>query len=58
VGGRVVMEKPRHEVIAGTVTHLAHHRGPLTVYLRLNGAPVPSAYTVTSTSSSARWARS
>ena len=25
-------------------THLAHHRGQLTVYLRLNGAPVPSVY--------------
>jgi uncharacterized damage-inducible protein DinB len=44
VGGRVVMEKPRHEVIADTFTHLAHHRGQLTVYLRLNGASVPSIY--------------
>jgi uncharacterized damage-inducible protein DinB len=44
VGGRVVQEKPRHEVIADTFTHLAHHRGQLTVYLRLNGAPVPSIY--------------
>jgi uncharacterized damage-inducible protein DinB len=44
VGGHVVMEKPRHEVIADTFTHLAHHRGQLTVYLRLNGAPVPSIY--------------
>jgi uncharacterized damage-inducible protein DinB len=44
VGGRMVMEKPRHEVIADTFTHLAHHRGQLTVYLRLNGAPVPSIY--------------
>jgi len=44
VGGRVVMEKPRHEVIADTFTHLAHHRGQLTVYLRLNGAPVPPIY--------------
>ena len=44
VGGRVVMEKPRHEMIADTFTHLAHHRGQLTVYLRLNDAPVPSIY--------------
>lgn len=44
VGGQVVMEKPRYEVIAETFTHLAHHRGQLTVYLRLNGAPVPSIY--------------
>ncbi len=44
VGGKVVMEKPRYEVIADTFTHLAHHRGQLTVYLRLNGAPVPAIY--------------
>jgi len=44
VGGQVVMEKPRYEMIADTFTHLAHHRGQLTVYLRLNGALVPSIY--------------
>jgi len=44
VGGKVVLEQPRHEVIADTFTHLAHHRGQLTVYLRLNGAQVPSIY--------------
>jgi uncharacterized damage-inducible protein DinB len=44
VAGQVVLEQPRHVVIADTFTHLAHHRGQLTVYLRLNGAPVPSIY--------------
>jgi hypothetical protein len=44
VAGRVVLEDPRHMVIAETYTHLAHHRGQLTVYLRLNGAPVPAIY--------------
>ena len=44
VAGNVVMESPRRDVIADTLTHLAHHRGQLTVYLRLNGAPVPSVY--------------
>jgi uncharacterized damage-inducible protein DinB len=44
VAGQVVMEKPRYEVIADTFTHLAHHRGQLTVYLRLNDAPVPAIY--------------
>ena len=44
VGGRVVMEQPRYVVVADTFTHLAHHRGQLTVYLRLNGVPVPSIY--------------
>ena len=44
-GGKVVMEQPRHIVLRDTVfNHLAHHRGQLTVYLRLNGAPVPAIY--------------
>jgi uncharacterized damage-inducible protein DinB len=38
------MEDPRYKVIADTFTHLAHHRGQLTVYLRLNEIPVPSIY--------------
>lgn len=44
VGGHVVDENPRHVAIASTFTHLGHHRGQLTVYLRLNGAKVPSVY--------------
>jgi uncharacterized damage-inducible protein DinB len=44
VAGRVVQESPRRVVIADTFTHLAHHRGQLSVYLRLNGAKVPSIY--------------
>jgi len=44
VAGRVVSESPREVVIADTFTHLAHHRGQLTVYLRLAGAMVPSIY--------------
>ena len=34
----------RGMAIASTFTHLAHHRGQLTVYLRLNDAKVPSVY--------------
>jgi uncharacterized damage-inducible protein DinB len=44
VAGRAVQESPRHVAIADTFTHLAHHRGQLSVYLRLNGVPVPSIY--------------
>jgi uncharacterized damage-inducible protein DinB len=44
VSGRTVMEAPRDIVIADNFTHLAHHRGQLTVYLRLLGVPVPSIY--------------
>src|SRR5262245_39827537 len=44
MGGATVMENPRHVVIEDTFTHLAHHRGQLSVYLRLNGAAVPALY--------------
>jgi uncharacterized damage-inducible protein DinB len=45
VGGRVMAEDPRHIVLRDTVfNHLAHHRGQLTVYLRLNEKPVPAIY--------------
>jgi uncharacterized damage-inducible protein DinB len=43
-GGNVVMEAPRHVVLRDTLNHLAHHRGQLTVYLRLNDQPVPAIY--------------
>jgi uncharacterized damage-inducible protein DinB len=43
--GHVVTELPRHINIRDAVLgHLAHHRGQLTVYLRLNDAPVPALY--------------
>lgn len=44
VKGNVVDEKPRYIMITDTISHLAHHRGQLTVYLRLNDQPVPSVY--------------
>lgn len=44
VNGTVVDEKPRYVMITDTFSHLAHHRGQLTVYLRLNDQPVPSIY--------------
>ena len=43
-GGNVVMEAPRHEMIQDTINHWAHHRGQMTVYLRLMGAKVPAIY--------------
>jgi len=43
-GGQVVMESPRYEMIQDTINHWAHHRGQLTVYLRLLGAKVPAIY--------------
>lgn len=44
VKGNVVDQKPRHIMIVDTFSHLAHHRGQLTVYLRLNDKPIPSIY--------------
>lgn len=42
--GNVVWEGPRHEIIQDTINHWAHHRGQMTVYLRLMGAKVPALY--------------
>ena len=42
--GQVVMEAPRYEMIQDTINHWAHHRGQMTVYLRLMGAKVPALY--------------
>jgi len=39
-----VMEAPRYEMIQDTINHWAHHRGQMTVYLRLMGAKVPAIY--------------
>jgi uncharacterized damage-inducible protein DinB len=44
VGGHPVLEAPRHEMIQDTIHHWAHHRGQMTVYLRLMGAKVPALY--------------
>jgi uncharacterized damage-inducible protein DinB len=43
-GGQLALEQPRHDVIRDTFLHSAHHRGQLTVYLRLLGSKVPSVY--------------
>jgi uncharacterized damage-inducible protein DinB len=43
-GGKVVQEGPRHQLIQDTFNHWTHHRGQMTVYLRLTGAKVPSIY--------------
>ena len=42
--GTVVQEAPRYVMIQDTINHWAHHRGQLTVYLRLMGAKVPALY--------------
>jgi uncharacterized damage-inducible protein DinB len=45
MGGRTVSEHPRSIMISDAVfSHLAHHRGQLTVYLRLVDSKVPALY--------------
>lgn len=44
-GGKALMTVPRMAAIRGFVlSHIIHHRGQLSVYLRLNDIPVPSIY--------------
>jgi uncharacterized damage-inducible protein DinB len=44
VGGHPVLEMSRHDMVSDTLNHLVHHRGQMTVYLRLMGAKVPALY--------------
>ena len=44
VAGKTVAEHPRHVMMRDSINHLAHHRGQLTVYLRMNDVPVPAIY--------------
>lgn len=43
-GGNVVWQGTREEIIQDTINHWTHHRGQMTVYLRLMGAKVPALY--------------
>lgn len=42
--GKVVAESARHEMIQDTMSHWSHHRGQMTVYLRLMGSKVPAIF--------------
>ena len=44
VGGQAVWTAPRTTVVRTHISHLSHHRGQLTVYLRLLDVPIPSIY--------------
>ena len=43
-GAQVLMAMPRGDVARMHLSHLVHHRGQLTVYLRLLDVPLPSIY--------------
>jgi uncharacterized damage-inducible protein DinB len=40
----VLFTAPRGAVVRLHLNHLIHHRGQLSVYLRLNDVPLPSIY--------------
>jgi uncharacterized damage-inducible protein DinB len=42
--GQVLMSMPKKDFITNSINHLVHHRGQLTVNMRLNNIPVPSIY--------------
>ena len=43
-GGHVIMTMPRATVVRQNINHLVHHRGQLSVYLRLIDVPLPPIY--------------
>jgi uncharacterized damage-inducible protein DinB len=43
-GDQVLFTSPRGAVVRSHLNHLIHHRGQLSVYLRLNDVPLPSIY--------------
>ncbi len=45
MGEQVMAEGPRYKMIAdGALSHMAHHRGQLSVYLRLIESKIPAMY--------------
>jgi uncharacterized damage-inducible protein DinB len=42
--GKLLFSSPMGENISSTLNHWVHHRGQLTVYMRLNDIAVPSIY--------------
>ena len=42
--GQTLFSSPKKENVVSTINHWVHHRGQLTVYMRLNDIPVPSIY--------------
>ncbi|MCW3123716.1 MAG: damage-inducible protein DinB [Flavipsychrobacter sp.] len=42
--GKVMSSGTKRENLEPTINHLVHHRGQLTVYMRMNGIAIPSIY--------------
>lgn len=43
-GGKLLVAQKRGDMLGQTLRHLVHHRGQMTVYLRLLDVPVPITY--------------
>ncbi len=43
-GEQILYSCPNDENVSSTLNHWVHHRGQLTVYMRMNNIPVPSIY--------------
>lgn len=41
---QLLFSAPKKETVSQSINHMVHHRGQLTIYLRLNDIPVPSIY--------------
>jgi uncharacterized damage-inducible protein DinB len=44
LGEKVIVDLPRLTVLRSMINHYIHHRGQLSVYLRLKDVPLPSIY--------------
>jgi uncharacterized damage-inducible protein DinB len=54
MGSKLLYQMPQHVMLTDAFSHLAHHRGQLTVYLRMNDVSVPATYGLPRTSSENR----
>jgi len=43
-GSQIIIDSPLVENLSSSINHWVHHRGQLTVYMRLNNIAVPSIY--------------
>jgi uncharacterized damage-inducible protein DinB len=42
--GQLIFTSPKKDNIGSSINHMVHHRGQMTVYMRLNDIAVPSIY--------------
>ncbi|GAA4348134.1 DinB family protein [Hymenobacter saemangeumensis] len=43
-GDYIILQQPRTQIVRHLISHCVHHRGQLSLYLRLLDVPVPSIY--------------